>query len=76
MMKADTLEIGDGCSIGNMSVVLYGAKMLPRSSLGPMSLLMKGETLAPSSRWHGIPIEPVRTASEIAAGPPSACEAA
>ena len=76
MMKADTLEIGDGCSIGNMAVVLYGAKMLPRSSLGPMSLLMKGETLAPSSRWHGIPIEPVRSVSEIAADLPSACEAA
>ena len=60
MMKADTLEIGDGCSIGNMSVVLYGAKMLRGSSLGPMSLLMKGETLAPSTRWHGIPTEPVR----------------
>ena len=76
MMKADSLEIGEGCSIGNMSVVLYGAKMLRGSSLGPMSLLMKGETLAPSTRWHGIPTEPIRSASEIEAERPSACEAA
>jgi non-ribosomal peptide synthetase-like protein len=76
MMKADSLEIGESCSIGNMSVVLYGAKMLHGSSLGPMSLLMKGETLAPSTRWHGIPTELVRSASEIDAERTSACEAA
>jgi non-ribosomal peptide synthetase-like protein len=76
VMKADSLEISDGCSIGNMSVVLYGAKMLRGSSLGPMSLLMKGETLAPSTRWHGIPTELVRSASEIDAERSSACEAA
>jgi non-ribosomal peptide synthetase-like protein len=76
MMKADSLEIGDSCSVGNMSVVLYGAKMLRGSSLGPLSLLMKGETLAPLTRWHGIPTEPVRPASEIEAERASVCEAA
>jgi non-ribosomal peptide synthetase-like protein len=76
VMKADSLEIGDNCSIGNMSVVLYGAKMLCGSSLGPMSLLMKGETLAPSTHWHGIPTELVRSASEIEAERASTCEAA
>jgi non-ribosomal peptide synthetase-like protein len=76
VMKADSLEIGDGCSIGNMSVVLYGAKMLCGSSLGPLSLLMKGETLAPSTRWQGIPTELVRPASEIEAERNSVCEAA
>jgi hypothetical protein len=59
-----------------MSVVLYGAKMLCGSSLGPMSLLMKGETLAPSTHWHGIPTELVRSASEIEAERASTCEAA
>jgi carbonic anhydrase/acetyltransferase-like protein (isoleucine patch superfamily) len=76
MMKVDSLEIGDGCSVGNMSVVLYGAKMLCGSSLGPLSLLMKGETLAPLTRWHGIPTEPVRLTSEIEAERASVCEAA
>ena len=76
MMKADTLEIGDGCSIGNMSVVLYGAKMQRGSSLGPMSLLMKGETLPVATRWHGIPTEPVRSPSEVNTGRTDASEAA
>jgi non-ribosomal peptide synthetase-like protein len=76
MMKADTLEIGDGCSIGNMSVVLYGAKMQPASSLGPMSLLMKGETLPVATRWHGIPTEQVRAPSEARAERTGASEAA
>jgi non-ribosomal peptide synthetase-like protein len=76
MMKADTLEIGDGCSIGNMSVVLYGAKMQGGSSLGPMSLLMKGETLPAATRWHGIPTEPVRSASEVHGERSGASEAA
>ena len=76
MMKADTLEIGDGCSIGNMSVILYGAKMQPGSSLGPMSLLMKGETLPAATRWHGIPTEPIRSASETRAERAGASEAA
>jgi non-ribosomal peptide synthetase-like protein len=76
MMKADTLEIGDGCSIGNMSVVLYGAKMQPGSNLGPMSLLMKGETLPVATRWHGIPTEPVRSPAEVRAEQMGASEAA
>ena len=76
VMKADSLEIGEGCSIGNMSVVLYGAKMLRGSSLGPLSLLMKGETLAPSTRWQGIPTELVRPAFEIEGERNSVCEAA
>jgi carbonic anhydrase/acetyltransferase-like protein (isoleucine patch superfamily) len=58
-MKSDVLEIGDHCSIGNMSVILYGAKMQRGSSLGPLSLLMKGETLPAFSRWYGIPTKPV-----------------
>ena len=76
MMKVDTLEIGDGCSIGNMSVVLYGARMQDGSSLGPMSLLMKGETLPAATCWHGIPTEPVRSTFEARAERAGASEAA
>ncbi|HEY3594019.1 MAG TPA: Pls/PosA family non-ribosomal peptide synthetase, partial [Polyangiaceae bacterium] len=55
IMKASTLKIGDECSVGNMAVVLYDTEMLPGSSIGPLSLLMKGETLPPETRWIGIP---------------------
>jgi non-ribosomal peptide synthetase-like protein len=59
VMKSDVLEIGDHCSIGNMAVILYGAKMQRGSTLGPLSLLMKGETLPAFSRWYGIPTKPI-----------------
>ncbi|WP_219908073.1 Pls/PosA family non-ribosomal peptide synthetase [Enhygromyxa salina] len=55
IMKSSYLTIGDNCSVGNMSVILYDTQMEPGSWVGPLSLLMKGETLPAHSRWHGIP---------------------
>jgi non-ribosomal peptide synthetase-like protein len=55
IMKSSYLQIGDECSVGNMSVVLYDTRMENRATLGPLSLLMKGETMPANSRWRGIP---------------------
>jgi non-ribosomal peptide synthetase-like protein len=55
IMKSSYLRIEQGCSVGNMSVVLYDTRMEEQSRLGPMSLLMKGEIMPAGSRWHGIP---------------------
>ncbi len=55
IMKASTLVVGDDCCVGSMAVVLYDTEMLPGSSIGPLSLLMKGETLAAGTQWVGIP---------------------
>jgi non-ribosomal peptide synthetase-like protein len=55
IMKSSDLRIDDGCSVGNMSVVLYGSHMQHGALLGPLSLLMKGEIVPPATRWHGIP---------------------
>jgi non-ribosomal peptide synthetase-like protein len=57
IFKADHLRIGHGCTVGNMAVVLYGTEMQAGSVLGPLSVLMKGETLPPATHWHGIPCE-------------------
>ena len=57
IMKSDRLEIADGASVGNMAVVLYDTKMRLGSWLAPLSVLMKGETLPPLSRWYGIPTQ-------------------
>jgi non-ribosomal peptide synthetase-like protein len=59
VMKSDTIEIGDCCSVGNMAVILYGTRMERGSTLGPLSVLMKGEVLPSWSRWHGIPSQPM-----------------
>ena len=55
VFKSSYLEIDEGTSVGNMSIVLYDTYMAPNSQLSSLSLLMKGETLAESTRWHGIP---------------------
>jgi non-ribosomal peptide synthetase-like protein len=57
IFKSSHLKIGDECSVGNMAVVLYDTEMENGSSIGPLSLLMKGERLPASSRWQGIPIQ-------------------
>jgi non-ribosomal peptide synthetase-like protein len=61
IMKASYLKIGNNCSVGNMAVILYDTEMQPGSTVGPLSLLMKGETVPSSSRWHGIPTGPNNT---------------
>lgn len=58
VMKASHLKIGDHCSVGNMAVVLYDTKMKEGAELAPLSLLMKGETVAEGTRWCGIPTAP------------------
>lgn len=58
IMKSSRLVIGDECSVGNLAVVLYDTEMKTGAKVGPLSLLMKGETLPPFTRWHGIPTRP------------------
>lgn len=59
IMKSSYLKIGDECSVGNMSVVLYDSVMHRGASIGPMSLLMKGESLPEGTHWLGIPTEQI-----------------
>jgi non-ribosomal peptide synthetase-like protein len=76
VMKSSSLHIGDNTSVGNMAVVLYDSFMQEGASLGPLSLLMKGETLAAHTHWHGIPaahIEPPRDTSRRPLNPTPDC---
>jgi non-ribosomal peptide synthetase-like protein len=59
IMKADVISIGEKCSVGNMAVVLYDTSMQIGSTLSPLSVLMKGDSLPPLTQWYGIPAEPV-----------------
>ncbi len=72
IMKASIVQIGDRCTVGNMAVVLYDTEMKDGSLVGPLSLLMKGETLAAETRWLGIP---TAEAARPVAMPPVAAEA-
>lgn len=57
IMKSSYLRIGDECSVGNMAVILYDTEMKNGATVGPLSLLMKGEILLEHSKWHGIPTQ-------------------
>ena len=61
VMKMSNLKVGENCSIGPMSVVLYDSEMCNDSTLLGLSLLMKGETLPGKTHWQG---SPARTAHE------------
>jgi non-ribosomal peptide synthetase-like protein len=55
VMKMSTVEVGNGCHLGAMSLVLYDTQLSDGSSVGDLSLVMKGETLPPNTSWTGIP---------------------
>jgi non-ribosomal peptide synthetase-like protein len=55
VMKMSTIKVGDGCSLGAMSLVLYDTQIGDGVTVGDLSLVMKGETLPPHTAWTGIP---------------------
>lgn len=57
VMKMGKIKIDNGCTIGNSAFVLYNTIMEEKSSLGSLSLLMKGEILPHDSHWGGIPAQ-------------------
>ncbi|MEJ8825047.1 Pls/PosA family non-ribosomal peptide synthetase [Variovorax humicola] len=59
VMKVHHVNIGSRVNIGPRSIVLYGAVVHDGAQLGPLTLVMKGESIPPSSRWSGNPAMPV-----------------
>ena len=59
VMKMSYVDIGKNCSVGGMAVVLYDSKMEDRSSLEPLSVLMKSETLPENNVFVGAPAKMV-----------------
>ncbi len=55
VMKMSTVRIGQGCTVGSRSVVLYDSVMEAGSKLDGLSLVMKNEVLPDNTQWQGIP---------------------
>jgi acetyltransferase-like isoleucine patch superfamily enzyme len=72
VMKMSTIDVGAGCSVGAVSLVLYDTAMEEGASLGSLSLLMKGEVLPEGSAWEGIP---AAGAGRVTSEPPRASAA-
>ena len=60
VMKIDHVRIGSRVSLGPRSSVLYSASVGDDVQLGPLTLVMKGESLPAATRWHGCPAQPWR----------------
>ncbi|CAM4468321.1 MAG: D-alanine--D-alanyl carrier protein ligase [Legionella sp.] len=59
IFKVSTVTINSGCNVGTGSIVLYNTVMEDNSTLGSLSLLMKGECLPENTQWAGIPAQSI-----------------
>jgi non-ribosomal peptide synthetase-like protein len=64
VMKMSFVRIGNRCSVGAGSTVLYDTYLGDGSSLEDLSLVMKGEVLPAGTAWTGIPAIPATKSSE------------
>jgi non-ribosomal peptide synthetase-like protein len=55
IMKIDHVRIGARVTIGTRCNVLYGAQVGDDVTLGPLTLVMKGEDLPAGTAWRGVP---------------------
>ena len=55
IMKIGRIQIGQRVTLGTRSTVLYDTVLGDQVLLGPLSLVMKGESLPARSSWTGSP---------------------
>lgn len=58
VMKVGRVELGAGVAVGAGSTVLYDTHVGAYARLGPLTVVMKGESIPAHSEWVGAPAEP------------------
>ena len=58
IMKVGNVSIGRGVTVGARSIILYDARVGEGATLGPLTLILKGEDIPPGTRWTGSPAVP------------------
>ena len=58
IMRMDTVVLEEGSTLGTHCVVLPAARIGAGATIGPASLVMRGDEVPPSTRWQGNPIAP------------------
>lgn len=58
VMSLDTVEIAPGATLGPHSVALPASRIGESTTIGPASLVMRGDVVPAGTRWQGNPIEP------------------
>ncbi|MDE2434799.1 MAG: amino acid adenylation domain-containing protein [Sphingomonadales bacterium] len=66
LMKVGRIAVGDGAVIGAGSTVLYDTSIGSNATLGPLTLIMKGEGIPDGSRFVGSPAQVDRTLLQVA----------
>ena len=67
VMKVGNVRLGKGVTVGAGSTVLYDTHVGDFAQLGPLTLVMKGESIPANSEWIGAPAEPRAREKQAAA---------
>jgi non-ribosomal peptide synthetase-like protein len=59
VMKIGRVKIGERINIGSRTIVLYDSEVGNDNNIEALSLVMKGERLAPGTNWAGSPVNAV-----------------
>jgi non-ribosomal peptide synthetase-like protein len=60
VMKVGRVKLGSGVTVGAGSTVLYDANVGDYARLGPLTIVMKGESIPAHTEWSGAPAAPTR----------------
>ena len=58
IMRMDSVVLEDGATLGPHCVALPASRIGAGATVGPASLVMRGDEVPPSTRWQGNPIAP------------------
>ena len=58
VMKVGAVKIGARTSVGAGTIILYDSELGDDTNIEALSLVMKGERLAPGTDWTGSPVKP------------------
>ena len=58
VMRMDTVVLEEGSTLGPHCVALPAARLGAGATVGPASLVMRGDEVPASTRWQGNPIAP------------------
>ena len=59
VLKVDHVHIEHGATVGANTVLLYGARIGRNAIVEPHSVVMKREVLVESTRYEGVPTQPI-----------------
>jgi serine acetyltransferase len=57
-MKVGRVRLGSGVTVGAGSTVLYDSHIGDYARLGPLTIVMKGESIPAHTEWCGAPAVP------------------